>query len=117
MVALLPRFLVRSRSHCGAWFGVLLTALLVIGSPPRAAQPRLLAPVGPSGAPEEHSEENFSAALRETRTEPVRAERHAHDERRTPPALPPVASNRFVRTLLPILTDPFQNGLGSRLRC
>ncbi|HUR55876.1 MAG TPA: hypothetical protein VMZ71_17195, partial [Gemmataceae bacterium] len=94
--------------------GVLLAGLLVIGSPPRAAQPRLLAP---SGAPEEHSEENSSEALRETRPDPVRAERHAHGERRTPPAVRPVASTRFVRTFSPIPLDPFQNGLGSRLRC
>lgn len=111
MVRVFPRFLVGTQSRGGAWFGVLLIALLVVGSPARAAQPRLLAP---SGAPVEDVEEHSSEALRESREEPVRPERSAHDTRRTPD---PVAHTGHSQKLSPLRPDPFGNGLGTRLRC
>jgi hypothetical protein len=116
MLRVLPRVLVGVRSRCGAWFGVLLIALLVLGSPARAAQPRLLAPVGPTGAPVEDAEENTSVALRESRPDAVRGVRHAHDERRTPPPLRPVSLTVAACSNPPTPPDSFGRGLGSRLR-
>jgi hypothetical protein len=115
MPRVFPRSLFRPRSLCGAWFGVLLAALLVVGSPARAAQPRLLAPAGQPGAPVEDAEGVTSEALRESRAETPRTDPPARDARRTPPAIRPLVPP-FARTGAP-RPNLFETGLASRLRC
>lgn len=115
MPRVFPPSLFRARSLSGAWFGVLLAALLVVGSPARAAQPRLLAPAGQAGGPVEDAEEGSSAGLRESRSDSARSDPPARDARRIPPAIRPLAPP-FVRTGPP-RANLFGTGLASRLRC
>lgn len=103
----------RSRPRNAAWFGVVLVALLLAGTPALAGPPRQLAERGESAPPAEDAQENAPDAVRDVR--PVA-------DRPVPPTgqrfVPPPQSllSAHSRTASPP-PDPFGNGLGTRLRC